>query len=85
MSAEPRVVVLSPSQALVVDELIRDGADNATIARRLGISPDSVKGHMREAFRRTGCWSRTELAVEILSGRLDYQPRDKRTTGRWTA
>lgn len=76
----PRSVALTPAQAEVVRELLYDGADSATIARRLGIPPLSVNGHIREVYKRTGLGSRTELVVAILRGRLTITEQDRRHT-----
>lgn len=66
----PRVIEVTPRQKQVLDELCRDGADNETIARRLGIARDTVKTHLRDLNVKCDTANRTELAVEVLQGRI---------------
>lgn len=40
------------------------GVSNATIARKLNISESTVKNHIHNMLEKTGCESRTELAIE---------------------
>lgn len=39
------------------------GATNRVIAQRVNLSVDTVKYHMKNLLKKTGCASRTELAV----------------------
>ncbi len=43
--------------------MIAQGLGNKEIAFRLGIRESTVKNHVTEAFRRSGCRNRVELAV----------------------
>ncbi|MGN1139162.1 MAG: LuxR C-terminal-related transcriptional regulator [Ruminococcus sp.] len=40
------------------------GVSNGTIAKRLNISESTVKNHIHNMLEKTGCASRTELAIE---------------------
>lgn len=66
----PRVIEVTRRQKQVLDELCRDGADNETIARRLGIAHNTVKTHLRDLNAKCHTANRTELAVEVLHGRI---------------
>lgn len=47
-------------------EILREvvaGATNRVIAQRVNLSVDTVKYHMKNLLKKTGCASRTELAV----------------------
>jgi DNA-binding CsgD family transcriptional regulator len=47
----------------LITELVTDGLTNTQIARRLHITIDTVKKHLTHAMAKTGCHSRTQLAV----------------------
>ena len=69
--------------ALTQVGLLRDGADNATIGRRLHITERTVANHLTAALAATGCPSRTSLVVEVLRGRLrlrTHPPRRQEAT-----
>lgn len=40
------------------------GASNKTIAERMNLSVDTVKYHLKNLLKKTGCQTRTELAVK---------------------
>lgn len=65
-----RVIEVTRRQKQVLDELCWDGADNETIARRLGIAHNTVKTHLRDLNAKCHTANRTELAVEVLHGRI---------------
>jgi len=67
---EPRVVEVSPIERAVIGELAADGATNPVIARRLGITHESVRNRLKIVMRRTGHDTRTALVVDLLRGRL---------------
>ena len=54
--AEPRneiqaiIIPVTPAQRSVLVELTRDGAENAVIAKRLHLSPETVKSHLKAIF-----------------------------------
>ena len=54
----------------VVAELCRDGATNAQIAARLGVTEDTVKSQLRVAMGATGAETRTALALAVARGEL---------------
>ena len=49
---------------LEVLRIMTTGAANASIAEELDISETTVKNHIRHMIEKTGCKSRTELAIE---------------------
>lgn len=65
---EPRIAVVTPMVRTVIGELTRDGADNATIALRLGISENTVKSHVKAAIAATGADNRTHVVCLLLRG-----------------
>lgn len=49
--------------------VMTSGITNSAIADRLGITENTVKQHIRHMMEKTGCKSRTELAIEArISG-----------------
>jgi predicted ATPase/DNA-binding CsgD family transcriptional regulator len=53
-----------------VAELVAEGLSNGEIARKLGISPTTVKAHLRRVFAKVGVENRTALAAALhRSGR----------------
>jgi DNA-binding NarL/FixJ family response regulator len=63
--AEPRArreVGLTPRETHVV-AMIAAGAPNKEIARRLGLSMNTVKSHIRSAYRAMGVTSRTQAVL----------------------
>lgn len=49
---------------LEVLRVMTRGVSNAAIARKLSISENTVKQHIRHMMEKTGCKTRTELAIE---------------------
>lgn len=49
---------------LEVLRVMTRGVSNAEIAKKLSISENTVKQHIRHMMEKTGCKSRTELAIE---------------------
>ena len=49
---------------LEVLRIMTTGVSNAAIAEKLSISENTVKNHIRHMMEKTGCRSRTELAIE---------------------
>ncbi|AFK57158.1 helix-turn-helix transcriptional regulator [Tistrella mobilis] len=50
-----------------IARLVADGATNKMIARQLGLSPETVKNHLRAIFRKAGVANRTTLSAWMLS------------------
>jgi DNA-binding NarL/FixJ family response regulator len=61
-SRTPRALGLTPRESHVVS-LIAAGAPNKEIARRLGLSMNTVKSHIRTAYRAMGVTSRTQAVL----------------------
>lgn len=55
-------VVLTPRETDVL-AAVAAGATNAVAARRLGLSPETVKGYLRSAMRKLGAHTRLEAVV----------------------
>ncbi|MCF2554581.1 LuxR C-terminal-related transcriptional regulator [Faecalicatena contorta] len=49
---------------LEVLRIMTTGVSNAAIAKELGITENTVKNHIRHMMEKTGCTSRTALAIE---------------------
>ena len=49
---------------LEVLRVMTTGVSNAAIAQKLGITENTVKNHIRHMMEKTGCKSRTDLAIE---------------------
>jgi DNA-binding NarL/FixJ family response regulator len=61
-SATHRAIGLTPRETHVV-ALIAGGAPNKEIARQLGLSMNTVKSHIRTAYRAMGVTSRTQAVL----------------------
>ncbi|MFF5971185.1 response regulator transcription factor [Streptomyces sp. NPDC012769] len=55
-------VLLTPRETDVL-AAVASGATNATVARRLGLRPETVKGYLRSAMRKLGAHTRLEAVV----------------------
>jgi len=62
-----RRAYITPGQAKVLREFMRDGASNAE---------DTVKCHMKELLRRTGCPTRQALAIDLFRERVSVHVED---------
>jgi DNA-binding CsgD family transcriptional regulator len=65
---------LSPRQRDVA-ELVALGKTNREIAQTLYVGVDTVKKHLTQVLRLTGCANRTELAVKYGAGQRGSGPR----------
>lgn len=63
---EPRLVPLTRREIDVLRELLEDGAENKIIGKRLYLTEDTIKTHMRKIMRKARAANRTELVVSIL-------------------
>jgi len=62
----PVVATIARPDAAAVEQLLRDGADNHTIARRLGISYTAAQARINRVLTATSMPDRTALAVALL-------------------
>jgi len=62
--------LLTPREIEVLSA-IGEGLTNKAIARRLDISPHTVKFHLESLFRKLGARTRTEALVKASERRLD--------------
>jgi two-component system, NarL family, nitrate/nitrite response regulator NarL len=67
--AEEAWPVLTPREIEVLAAL-RDGLSNKAAARRLGISPHTVKFHIEALFKKLGAASRAEAVVKGLKRQI---------------
>lgn len=58
-------IEVTPRQRDMLDALMLDGADNATIARRMGVGYETVKDYMKTILSSTGLTSRTSLVLAL--------------------
>jgi len=65
MQAPAVLDLLTESEKRVV-LLVAEGLTNPQIASRLFVSPQTVKTHMKNVFRKLGVSSRTELTVLVV-------------------
>ena len=62
-----RMADFTPRELEVLTELV-SGASNKSIAGRMNLSVDAVKYHLKNLLSKTGCKTRTELAVKACLG-----------------
>ncbi len=62
--------LLTPRQHQILTR-VAEGETNTVIARRLGISPDTLRTHLRQAMRRVGARNRAQaVAIAFRAGEL---------------
>ncbi len=61
---------LTPTERNVV-VLVCQGLTNPQIARRLGVSPRTIQGHLLNVFKKLGVSSRTQLVARMLRAHID--------------
>lgn len=71
MALVRNAIVITWRELEVLDELLRDGADNITIGARLGMAEDTVKAHLAHLYRKTGKDNRTALAVAVTRNQIN--------------
>lgn len=64
-----RVIEVTQRQYDTVQHLLYDGADSATIGRRMGVKPGTVRDHIKAVLRAAGLPTRVALMAELMSGR----------------
>lgn len=69
---------LSPRELEITAQSMLSALTNADLARRLCISEDTVKSHLREAFRKIEIGSKQELLVKVLGLEDDAAPSTQR-------
>jgi DNA-binding NarL/FixJ family response regulator len=72
------VTPLTQREAQLVN-FLRNGLKNKEIARALGITEGTVKGHLTRLFRKVGVRNRFELALFGLRNRPTLQPPPRLT------
>ncbi len=75
MSEPPRLIVLTPRQRAVLGHLTWDGADNRTIAARMGLTEHTIKSHMKIILAAFDAESRTAIVADCLRGRVTIRTR----------
>jgi DNA-binding CsgD family transcriptional regulator len=68
-------MAVTPAERRVLEELVRDGADNYVIALRLQCRQHTIKFHLYNLYQKTGLPNRTALALWwIRTGRYEQDP-----------
>ncbi len=70
MKVSTELDLLTESERRVV-VLVAEGLTNPQIATRLFVSPQTVKTHMKNVFRKLHISSRSELTALVVSERVD--------------
>lgn len=70
MNDGPKIIQCTDPEIRVLTELVRDGAENKIIGKRLFLSEDTIKTHMKRVNRRANMHNRTHLALSLLKGTL---------------
>lgn len=65
-------VTLTENQWLIARALLIDGASNKLVAERMFVAEDTIKTHMKKLFTKGGAITRTELAIKVWSGQVDF-------------
>lgn len=65
-----RLLSLTKREWDVLTELCRDGATNRVIGKRLHITEDTVKSHVKSLLLKSHFATRTELAVAVVRQRV---------------
>lgn len=65
---------LSPRELQIV-QCIFDGANEATVARALGISSHTVHTHIRRLYRKLGVRDRCELLIQVFATYMSLDGR----------
>jgi len=68
-------LALSPRQAEIV-QLLCDGHKNYSVAQALGISPETVRTHVRRLYGKLGVTDRTELLCLLVHTARNACPPD---------
>lgn len=76
-TVEPRLVILTPTQRAVLGQLTHDGAENVTIAARLGMSENTVKSHVKGILKAFDCTNRTAVVTDCLRGRVQVRVENR--------
>jgi HD-GYP domain-containing protein (c-di-GMP phosphodiesterase class II) len=63
---QPKSALLTPRECSILLEISR-GASNKEVARRLEISPSTVRTHMENIFRKLGCSTRAAATLKGLT------------------
>lgn len=82
---EVREVRVTRREYDVATELLRNGAANRDIGKKLSMSEDTVKTHMKNILRRTGAHTRTDLVVAVFRGRVRLIPVEIAASVFWGA
>lgn len=78
----PDWTVLTEREQAIARLVVR-GLTNQQVAARAGCSPDTVKFHLRNIFRKLGIRSRAEIARYVLTARGRSLPADGRHLPGW--
>lgn len=77
----PLVVEVTPRTYQIFVELLKDAPTNEQIARRLYLSPDTIKTMLYRLYKQTNVNSRTELVLRVARGELKIVVRGRSSRG----
>jgi DNA-binding NarL/FixJ family response regulator len=77
-TVQPRSVGLTWREIDVLGELLNDGAENKTIGKRLFLTEDTIKTHMRRILSKTKIPNRTALVIAILCREIETVDPNRR-------
>lgn len=66
-------ILLGRTGVAIMDELHRDGANTATIGRRIGVSAETVRRNLRVINSALGYTDRGELVAALAQGKIRYR------------
>lgn len=73
-----RRVIVTPTELVVLDILLQNGASNEEIASVLNRHVDTIKSHMKHLLEKFGVTSRTELIVGVMRDRYSIGTKPKK-------
>lgn len=70
---QPRAIQVTYRQYVLLRAMLFDGASNWETGRRLELSEDTIKSHLRKLFVKIGVRDRLALCIAVWSGAVDVQ------------
>lgn len=70
LNPDQRVIRCTPVEILLLTELMRDGASNAELAKRLHLSIDTIKTHFKRIYLRLPMLTRIQFVLGLERGQI---------------